>query len=123
MISTIQYKIDIRERNKIADNVLRQNDKKTNVIEVSLYDRGNEINLDETSVSFIFLNSNKEIIRQTYNDPENTIKVNGNTTSCKLNDEVLKTSGRLQFEVKVEEADTLFTTPRINLTVIKNIQE
>lgn len=124
MIEPYVYQLDRKKNNKFPINTLKQGDKRTNIVEVSLFDNGKPIDLYNKNVVVVFLTPNNKIVEQSDLDIDIPIITYDNTVKCIVKDTALQSMGSLKMEIVVSEnEDKLFTTPSIRFNVSDKIDD
>lgn len=118
MIRVYEYEIDIARQNHTETKNLKQGDHHTVRVDITLLNEGKPIDLLDTMVEFIFLNSLGEVMVQTNLEELSPVIIEGNKVSCYLRESILRKSGSLKLEIRVnKDFIEIFTTPTIRFMV------
>lgn len=122
MVIPFKFRVDRKKIINQPKYFIMQGDKRTNIIEVSIYDGGEPVDLEGKEVVVIFRTPNNKIVEQSTLDLEIPITTFENTVRCIMGKTALQTEGTLEMEITVSEDEyTSFTTHPLSFKVNKRI--
>lgn len=92
---------DINKRyNEVKDINVSQGDKKSNYIEMTLFNENFPLNMEDKEVSINYELPNKEILTQT---TANGVSTKGNKVIVKIENKAIEVSGRISYELHIRK--------------------